>query len=57
MGSFVDRLKEHFNNTPKEELDKEWNELKHLNEIGPDVIKYYEYYKKVFENGTLDSKR
>lgn len=54
MGKFSEKLKEYFENTPKEELDKEWNEIKHLNEIGPDVIEYCEYYKKLYD-GILDS--
>ena len=32
-----EQLKDYFSNTPQEQLDKDWEELKHLNEIGPDV--------------------
>lgn len=30
-------LEEYFKNTPKEQLDKDWEELKKYNEIGPDI--------------------
>ena len=33
-------LKGHFEETPKEELDKEWEDIKPLNDIGPDVEEY-----------------
>ena len=33
-------LKKHFEETPQEELDKEWNEIVPLNNIGPDVLEY-----------------
>jgi hypothetical protein len=35
-----EKLKEHFQNASKEELDKEWEELKEWNEIGPSVEEY-----------------
>lgn len=40
MKSLSEILKEHFENTPKDILDKEWEELKFLNEFGPDVCDY-----------------
>ena len=46
MGPLADSLKRYFEETPKEVLDKEWEEIKHLNEIGPDVL---EYCKRVRE--------
>ena len=46
MGVLADSLKRYFEETPKEILDKEWEEIKHLNEIGPDVL---EYCKRVRE--------
>lgn len=33
-------LKRHFENTSQEELDKEWEDIKYLNEIGPDAQEY-----------------
>lgn len=53
MGVLVDSLKRYFEETPKEVLDKEWEEIKHLNEIGPDVLEYCkrvrEYQEKLGE--------
>lgn len=49
MGSkpnLFQRLKEYFDNTPRDVLEKEWNELSHLNEIGPTVDEYLECVKK-----------
>ena len=37
-------LKKYFEETPKEQLDKDWEEIKYLNEIRPDVIDYYNRY-------------
>lgn len=38
MGKLLEQLKEHLDNTPKDVLDKEMEELDYLNEIGPYVI-------------------
>ncbi|MDO4714954.1 MAG: hypothetical protein Q4A44_01555 [Bacteroidales bacterium] len=38
--SIYDAVKRHFETTPQEVLDKEWEELAHLNDIGPDVLEY-----------------
>lgn len=40
MGKLLESLKKYFENTPKEVLDSDWERIKHLNEIGPDVIEY-----------------
>lgn len=40
MGKLLNQLKEYFENTPKEVLDKEAKEWDYLNEIGPDVLEY-----------------
>ena len=40
MNSLSEQLKDYFNNTPQEQLDKDWEELKHWNEIGPEVDEY-----------------
>lgn len=40
MGKLLNQLKEYFENTPKEVLDKEVKEWEYLNEIGPDVLEY-----------------
>lgn len=40
MATLLESLKTYFENTPKEVLDKEWEEIEYLNDIGPDVIEY-----------------
>ena len=42
MGKLTDSLKRYFAETPQDVLDREWEELKHLNSIGPDVLAYAE---------------
>ena len=37
MSSLSEQLKDYFTNTPQEQLDKDWEKLKHWNEIGPEV--------------------
>lgn len=38
MGKLADSLREYFKTTPKEQLDKDWEEIKPLNDIGPIVV-------------------
>ena len=46
--NLLQKLEEYFRNTPKEQLDKDWEELKKkYNEIGPDMD---EYLKSVQES-------
>ena len=40
MGKLLEQLKEYFENTPKEVLEKEAKEWEYLNEIGHDVLEY-----------------
>lgn len=40
MGNWYEQMKKYFEETPKEQLDKDWEELKHWNEIGPSVDNY-----------------
>jgi hypothetical protein len=42
----AERLRKHFEEATQEELDREWEELKHWNEIGPTVDEYLENLKK-----------
>lgn len=42
-------LIKHFETTPQEELDKEWEELAPLNDIGPSVEEYMECVKRWHE--------
>ena len=38
MTDIINALKEYFENTPKEQLEKELAELEKFNQIGPDVL-------------------
>lgn len=38
--NLLQKLEEYFRNTPKEQLDKDWEELKEYNEISPDMDEY-----------------
>lgn len=42
MNELLNQLKKHFENTPREELEKEWEELSEYNNIGPTVEEYLE---------------
>lgn len=48
MGNLFESLKKNFENTPKEILENDWKEIKHLNEIGPDVIEYAKFVREQF---------
>ena len=48
MAGIYESLKAYFENTPKEQLNKDWEEIKHLNEIGPDVFEYAESVRENF---------
>lgn len=47
MGKLAESLKEYFATTPKEQLDKDWEEIKPLNDIGPDVLETCERMREV----------
>ena len=47
MSKFAENLKKKFESMTQEELDQEWEKLKHYNEIGPSVEEYLENLKKV----------
>lgn len=49
MGQILESLKKHYADTPQEVLDKEWEELAYLNDIGPDVFEYAEEMKGYIE--------
>lgn len=38
---FYDLLKEYFDNTSEEQLDKDWDEIKYLNNSDIDVLEWY----------------
>lgn len=48
--SVSESLEKYFNETPQEQLDKDWEELKHWNDIGPDAREYIEFCKRLGEN-------
>lgn len=48
MGNLFESFKDYFENTPKDVLDNDWKEIKHLNEIGPDVIEYAKFVREQF---------
>lgn len=50
MGEFAEKLKKYFEETPQEQLDADWEKIKHLNEIGPDVEEYVNFYRGEIEN-------
>lgn len=43
--NIVEELKKYLEEATQEELDKEFEELKHWNEIGPTVDEYFEQLK------------
>lgn len=47
--SMYEDLKKYFENTPKEQLDADWKELKQWNEIGTDVFEYINFVSKNFK--------
>lgn len=49
MSELYDKLKEYFENTPREQLNKDWEDVKDLNDIGPDVILYANYVRHLKE--------
>jgi hypothetical protein len=54
MGKLADNLKDYFENTPKEQLDKDWEEIKHLNDVGVDVIEYAESVRQLLNKCTIN---
>lgn len=53
----ADSLKRHFEETPQEVLDREWEDLKHLNEIGPDATEYVERVRSYYATIIQDSRK
>ena len=49
MSELYYKLREYFENTPREQLDKDWEDVKDLNDIGPDVILYANYVRHLKE--------
>ena len=55
MGKLAESLKKHFDETPRDVLDREWEQIKHLNSVGPDAVEYCnrvrEMLREAKENG------
>ena len=45
----LQKLKEYFNNTPKEQLEKDLEEIEQYQNIGPTVDEYIEYMERRFK--------
>lgn len=50
----LEGLKNYFNNTPKDILEKEWKEKEYLDEIGPYVMEYNEFVKGYWESESTE---
>jgi len=48
MGRLLDSLKNYFENTPTDVLERDWRELAHLNDFGEDVLSYAEAFDYSF---------
>ncbi len=57
MGKLADSLNRYFEETPQEILDREWEELKYLNEIGPDATEYIERVRSYYGPVMQDSQK
>lgn len=54
MGVLLEDIKRYFETTPKEILDKEWEEKAYLDDIGPDVMEYFEFVKGYYESDNTE---
>lgn len=48
-----EQLRKHFEEATQEELDKEFEELKHWNEIGPTVDEYFKQSKELKDESDI----
>jgi hypothetical protein len=55
MGKLAESLRKYFEETPQDILDREWDELKSFNEIGPDATEYIERVRSYYGSVILDS--
>lgn len=46
MSKLLNSLIDYFDNTPQEQLDKDWEKLKEWENIGPSVKEYFKYLKE-----------
>ena len=45
----LQKLEDYFNSTSKEQLEKDWEELKQYQNIGPTMDEYIEYVERRFK--------
>ena len=57
MSQLAESLREYFATTPKEQLDKDWEEIKPLNDIGPDVLETCEEWQKMIREDMTDKRK
>ena len=50
MGKFAEELKKYFDTTSKEILDDDWNQIKHLNDVG---LMFYELDTDLIDDTTI----
>jgi len=50
MSKILEELKKKLDSMTQEELDEEWERLKHYNEIGPTVDEYFEWINNSAKN-------
>lgn len=55
MGKLFENLKRYFENTPSEDIEKDWKEVEMLNDIGPDVIEYADIMKGLMDTNIFYS--
>lgn len=57
MGKLADSMRRYFEETPQEILEREWDELKSFNEIGPDATEYIERVKSYYGSVMQDCRK
>lgn len=57
MGKIAESLRKYFEETPQDVLDREWEELNPLNEIGPDATEYIERVRSFYGDVMRDSSK
>lgn len=57
MGKLAESLRRYFEETPQDILDRDWDELKPLNEIGPDAAEYIERVRSYYGSVMQDSRK
>ena len=50
MNKHLENLKDYFENTSQEEIDKDYEEIEYLNDLGPNVLEYADFVKNYCVN-------